>query len=157
MALIDIGRPAFEGTEARGNGSTLIELGNSANADGTIDTIEIWAYTALADCKAGTFYGAGTLYTNRDYASLGTVAAGSKQTFSGLSVDVTTGDFIGIYFASGDYIWVIDTGGDDVARDYGDQFGTGQQTYTIWSGYGLSLYGTGTTPVVGRSHGYIIG
>ena len=144
---IDIGYAAVDGTGSMGFNFTVITLDNPANATGVLDTIEIWAETTMGGTKAGTFYGSGTDYTSRDVETIGTVTAGSKQTFTGLNCNVETGDYIGIYYSSG-RIERFTTTGAGICYIAGDQFGTGTQTYTSIGGCFISLYGTGETPVV---------
>lgn len=145
MAAIDIGpgatdRPSYS-TE---DGYTWISLDNPANGTGTLDTIEIWAETYIQGCKIGTYYGSGTSYTNRDCVTIGNVLTGSKQTFTGQSLSVQTGDYLGIYWTSGAI--ERDTSGYlGVYFLLGDQCGTGAQTYTLFPGDAHSIYATGTT------------
>lgn len=143
---IDIGSAATDRNITMSATYTTIDLANPANDTGTIDTFEIWADSNLDGTnKVGTFHGSGTDYTNRDGETIGTVTAGSKQTFTGLTIDVTTGDFAGIYFSAGT-LERLNEGGSNIYWISGDQFGTGQQTYTIANGDSISLYGTGETP-----------
>ena len=98
----------------------------------------------MTGTKVGTFYGSGTRYTSRDYEVIGSVASGSKQTFSGLSIDVTSGDYLGMFYATGRM--EQDTSGfAGLYYKTGDYFGGGEQTYTLQSGDAISLYGTGET------------
>ena len=149
MAAIDVGAAATDRGGVSSSSATYISVGtsgNAANATGILDSIEIYAVSGndLTGCKIGTFYGSDTSWTSRDYESIGSVTGGSKQTFSGLDCGVQTGDFLGIYFASGQCERDT-TGQDGLAYKTGDQFGTGMQTYTIYSGDAISVYGTGAT------------
>lgn len=122
--------------------STKIDKTSPAAATGIITQFEIWAVSALSGCKMGTFSGSGTSYTNRASATIGAVASGSKQTFSGLYVSVASGDFIGEYHTSG--ALEFDTsGGPSVYACAGDQFGTGVQTYSDAGAQVISMQGTG--------------
>jgi len=143
---IDIGLAAEDRGAYLTNGNTLIDKTNPANDTGSIDTWEIYAFnTNMGGTKAGTASGSGTSYTPRDYADIGTVETGAKRTFTGLDVDVETGDFSAIYYSSG-YIESDTSGYGGVYYRSGDQFGAGAQTYTLNdSDRGLSLYGTGET------------
>ena len=146
MAAIDIG----PGASDRGNswdisGYTIIDKTNPANDAGTLTSFELWYNSGggnAANVKIGTFSGSGTSYDDRDYETLGTVTAGSKQTFSGKDCDVTSGDFLGIYQSSA---WMESeaTGGSDCYYYLGDAFGGGAQTYTLVSSWIISIYGTG--------------
>lgn len=148
---IDIGTGAVNGNSAWGTaGYTLLDEGNPANDTGTIDTVEVWANVSMSGTnKVGTFYGSGTSWNDRDYATIGTVTSGAKRTFTGLSIDVATGDIIGTHYTAGK-IEVTTSGGVCLLYDWGDNFGAAARTYnnTDYPSYKLSLYGTGETPVV---------
>ena len=140
---IDIGAAATDRSGVLGATNTLIDLTNPANATGTLDTIEIWVNLNGANVKVGTFSGSGTSYDDRDYATIGNVAAGAKRTFTGQDIDVTSGDFIGCYSAR---IERDTSGGSGVYYKSQNQFGTGSNTYTLLPANTLSLYATGETP-----------
>ena len=145
MAVIDVGAAAIDRASNLPKEKTLIDKTNPANDSGVLDTFELWFwFYAVSDCLVGTFYGSGVSATSRDYADIGSVSVGSKQTFSGLSVDVASGDWVGLYTATG-YVERSTSGGGDVLLIDGDQFGTGAQTYSSYPGNAISLYATGTT------------
>lgn len=150
MAEITIGSEAKVRATGIGGTYTIINFNGAATGTGTIDTIEIYARSNLAGVKAGTFFGAGGTFTNRDWEAIGAVVTGSKQTFSGLDCDVESGDWIGFYSTGGEI--ERDYSGDiGIYRLSGDQFGTGEQSgYYFFSGDLISLYGTGEeeAPVV---------
>jgi len=142
---IDVGPGAINRTQVFGYGNTDIDLANPANDTGIIDTFEVWANTSMTGTnKIGTFYGSGTDYTSRDYETIGTVEDGAKRTFSGLDIDVETGDFAGIYYSVGN-LEAATSGGSGVYDKAGDQFGTGEQTYYLFVDRVISIYGTGET------------
>jgi len=144
---IDIGPGAINRANTWAYGKTTLVVDNPANATGTIDTIEIWSTGAsdIANCVVGTFYFvSGTDYKCRDSEAIGTVVKGSKQTFSGLSIDVETSDLLGNYYTWGDMEW-------DFSGAGGAYWYTGeaidpadQATYTLYSDDTMSIYGTGT-------------
>lgn len=139
---ITIGNTASNRNYRIWNGYTYIDHMNAADGTGTIDTFEMWfdtSYENATGVKAGTFYGSDTDYTGRDYENIGDVTAGSKQPFSGLNCGVTSGDWAGIYASSGRL--EADTAGTSYFKS-GDQFGAGQQTYSL-NAVTISLYGTG--------------
>lgn len=74
----------------------------AANASGTITIVEIWPYVInLANCKVATFYiVSGNNLSTRDSEAIGTVIAGSKQTFE-VTLEVQEGDYIGMFFNTG--------------------------------------------------------
>lgn len=140
---IDIGPGAT--SRSTSNASALytsIDLANSANADGTLNIVELWFDSSATGVKVGTFYGTAPNFTSRDVATIGSVTGGSKQTFTGLSIQVRNGDYIGIYYASGTIRYDL-TGGADVYSKSGDQFGAGSQSYTQYAGDAISAYATG--------------
>lgn len=139
---IDVGSGATDRT-SNSNALTQISKGNPANEDGSIDTFEIWASTSLSDCVAGIFYvvSSNNLST-RDYESIGSVISGSKQTFTGLSISVNTGDYIGTSFSSG-VLEMDGTTGDGRWYSASEYIPCTNQAFTA-STRGISLYGTGT-------------
>lgn len=144
---IDVGSPATNRASASANTRTIILAENPANDTGILDSVEIWAATNATGCKVGTFYGSSTTYTSRDYELLGNVAQGSKQTFTGLSIDVVASDLIGFYIASGN-IERDNSGylGYYYSEASSDYFDGASHSYT-YSGtyYTCSLYATGDT------------
>ena len=149
---IDIGLAAENRSYAAINGYTRVALGNPANVTGILTTFELWMNANAPNTKVGTFtvnVGDATKYTNRDYESLGTVTAGSKQTFTGLNCDVVANDYLGNYFTANGYIDRSDSGGSGCYAKQGDTFGAGEQTYTILdTGRDMSAYGTGISAAV---------
>ena len=141
MAAIDIGAAAISRMSSGIAAYTQLVMDNPANASGIIDTIEVWvSVDASATSKVGTFHGSGTSWTKRDYATIGPITAGSKQTFSGLDIDVETDDLIGFFDALGKVV-SAPFGGAGVLSKWGDQFDAGTQTYSVQAGDILSLYG----------------
>jgi hypothetical protein len=142
---IDVGSTASNrGSSADINGYTYITKDNPVNANGVITSVEVWANGNMTGLKVGTFFGSGTSWTNRDYETIGNVTAGSKQTFSGLSIDTQTNDLLGCVNTGGN-IEIDTTGGSGHYWKQYDQFGAGTQTYTD-PGYAttvFSLYATG--------------
>lgn len=144
---IDIGSPAINRGGSQASGNTILLLENPANDTGVIDTVEIWVLTAISETVVGTLYlNSGTNYIGRDYESIGTVTSGSKQTFSGLDIDVETGDYIGSYATAGRY--KSDYSGYAGIRENasGNTWSGGSTKFdTLQSGDTLSIYGTGET------------
>ncbi len=99
--LIDIGSAATNRTGDHIPNYTFILKDNPANAAGTITSIEVWAADSLIGFEVATFYSTGTNeFSTRSTATIGSVTAGSKQTFS-VSLSVEAGDYIGFYCSSG--------------------------------------------------------
>jgi hypothetical protein len=143
---IDVGPGATSRATGTSQTQTSIDLTNSANATGTLDTFEVWIYgDAATGVKMGTFSGSGTDYDDRDYFTWGNVASGSKQTSTGQSVDVSTGDYLGIYLGTS-YVMVDTSGGSGRYSVAGDKFGSGSATYTLNANQVISIYATGATP-----------
>ncbi|GAI79514.1 unnamed protein product [marine sediment metagenome] len=98
---IDIGGLAINRASYGGAEYTIINATNPANADGIITSIEVWAFATLEGLEVATFYAVDTdRFTTRDHYKIGSVAPGSKQTFSGLSIAVAAGDYLGHYIAA---------------------------------------------------------
>jgi len=97
---IDVGPTATDRASTAASGSTFLDIANTANGTGTLTNVQIFANQNLSDCKVGVFYTDGGNYKCRSAATIGAVTAGSTQTFT-VSLAITTGDFIGIYYSSG--------------------------------------------------------
>ena len=142
---IDIGAGATDRATTRGIYDTCVDMNNPAAATGILDIFEFWFNTTAAGVKVGTFSvneGDSTKYTNRDGETIGDVASGSKQTFTGKRCDVVSGDYIGYYNTSG--LLEKDNSGSGTKSLTGDQFGTGEQIYSaLTANRSLSLYATG--------------
>jgi len=141
---IDVGPGATDRSGRQDNG-TFIDITNPANADGTLDTWETWfAIDAGVGVKAATFVSAGgSDFYCRDFETIGSVPVGSKQTFTGLDIDVATGDYAGTYFSDGT-IERNTSGGTGLYSKSGDQTDGGTDTYALDSTWSISIYGTGT-------------
>ena len=151
MGAIDIGFGAVNTSYTLAPGPTCIDINNAANDTGKITSFEFWfALINGGGVKVGTFYGSGTSWTSRDVETIGTVTKDSKQTFSGLDCDVTSGDYAGMYCSSG-YIRNTPTGQGGVRWKTGDQFGAGTQTYGLYAGDAISIYGIGATTLTQKS------
>lgn len=148
MGAIDVGAGATNrATSYSPYYTTFIDKTNPANDNGTLTSFEIWALANMTGVKVGTFSGSGTSWNDRDYESIGNVTAGSKQTFSGLSCTVNTGDILGIYQTSALGTIEADTsGGSGVLYIISDAFGQGALTFTLDDADAcISLYATGAT------------
>jgi len=146
--VIDIGMPAINRANSFIGPRTAINKGNPANETGTITSVEIWATTDLTDCEVATFFVvSGNNLSTRDHEAIGTVTAGSKQTFP-VDLDVQAGDYLGIYYSGGEI--ERDAGGDSVWIDSADRIPCVDYTFTLPPEGIISLYGTGAT--VGWDH-----
>jgi hypothetical protein len=129
---------------------TAIEGSNPANASGIIDTIKLWLSVGLGiDIYVGTFSKSGDVFTCRDSVSLGDVPSGSLQTYSGLELDVSIGDYIGIKNKNANNARIERSSSGGTAYHYyiGECIDPGDsQTFTQVVGSKLSLYGLGISP-----------
>lgn len=143
---IDIGTAAIDRGSALYYSRTFVNQDNPANASGSITSVEIWAYTDITNCEVAIFYVvSGNNLSTRDTEFIGTVTAGSKQTFE-VNLDVEVGDYIGIWVPAGS-IEYDNTGGGGMWRNEEDQIPCTNVTFTSYADYAISLYGTGTTAV----------
>lgn len=157
MADIDIGPDAKGRDSTQIAGYTFVMLDNPANASGKIDKVELWFNTNAGGVKVGTFSRRITSnFTCRDFATIGNVTAGSKQTFTGLDIDVVVGDFIGIFFSSGTLEW-DEAGYAGAYYKEGDQFETGEQAYSPLFNDAGSVYGESVeAPPEVKAYGLVI-
>lgn len=145
---IDIGAPAIDRASSF-SVKTIVSKVNAANATGTTTSVEIWANTNLENCEVAMAEEvAGNTFTTRSNVAIGAVTAGSKQTFSGLSLAVVTGDFIAMNYTAG--------GVESEAAGAGSEWKTGdfipctnESGFTA-STHTISLYGTGEEVAVGQ-------
>lgn len=142
---IDIGPGAsVDRNSTIGTGSTVLDDANPANDTGTIDTWELWFNATGSNVDVATFIDEGSnVYSTRDTELIGTVTGGSKQTFSGKSTSVGTGDYAGLYWTSG-AIETSTSGGIGIHYKSGDHVPCSSQTFTSLASYQISIYGTGT-------------
>lgn len=145
MAAIDIGAGTFDGDTYKSKTRTGIDLTNPANDTGTLTSFEIWTVENCTTSKVGTFSGSSGTFTMRDYESIGAITAGSKQTFTGKSCDVQTGDYIGFY-GNGN-LEGNSTGGSGTyySNSEADHFDTSSHSYTLYANSKYGLYATGDT------------
>ena len=139
---IDIGPGASKlGLYVIGN-YTCFNVENPANADGIITAMQCYFTASRTSVKMGTFYGSGSLWTNRDYESLGSCAGGSTTTFTGLNCECEAGDQIGLHSA---YYLAIKYTGQGYYRNKEDTFSAGEKSYTFASDSTVALYATGVS------------
>jgi len=142
---IDIGSNAIDRAEVDASThDTVINKDNPANANGFITSVEIWAHADLTNCKVGIFYLTDTNKLKcRSATTIGSVIAGAKRIFSGLSLEVRVGDYLGIFWDYGSM--ERDTSGYLGNYSYpGDMCFVGSEnSYDFEAGPTLSLYGSG--------------
>lgn len=148
MAVIDVGTKDWAEAGSTVPNYTLLSYANPANDTGTLTSFKVFVTTSFGnatDSKIGTFYGSGTSWTRRDYEAVGTVTAGSEQTFTGLNCDVTADDILGWVCTSGRIVYRTGQVGSSIKFKAYDQFDAGTQTYASNEGWEYYLYGEGAT------------
>jgi len=141
---IDIGAAAIN-RATNSDDRPRIEGSNPANADGTIDTVKVWMAYGTTTFQACIQEHLGSnVFTTRDYEDIGSVSSGSEQTFTGLSMDVVTGDYLGCDYQTGN-IEADTSGGTGIWWDYtGTTIPCTNETFQWVTGTQYSLYGMGT-------------
>lgn len=139
--MADIGAGAVDRGGAFNPNFTCISKENPASQAGKVVTVNLWANTNLEGCNVGTVYlVSGTTFKCRDIAAIGTVTAGAKRTFTGLSIDVEIGDYIAIFWAVG--LLDRDTTGEGIWYVADDQLvADNEAIYTLLADRTLSLGG----------------
>ena len=122
MGAITIGNAATDRTSSSNGARTLRDYNSAATATGFLTVVNIWAATEMTECKVGVCKEEGMDTTWKAYASLGTITAGSAQTFTGLAIAVTAQDNIALYFNAGSI--ECSTTGSGYRYASGDRFGT---------------------------------
>lgn len=153
---IDVGAGAISRGSSASAGYTYCDRNNPANATGVVNTIELWFESIGGSVTVGMMYNtSGYTYNTRSYTNVGTVTAGSKQTYSGLILDVHVGDVVAIYADSGA----------GVSYDAGGTIGILYSQYNMIPGGGvgfnlstsarMAIYGTSNDPEVDIGSGAI--
>lgn len=146
MAVIDIGNSAIDRDDGFGvDGRTTVNKNNPANASGTITTVEMWVDVALNNIKIATFFvvSSNNLSTRDTHTIEGVIDIGYNE-FSGLSIAVEAGDYIGIQSTHG----TMSRGAVGlVGLWYAESLfiPCTNETFTSLADWGISLYGTGVT------------
>ena len=142
MVVITIGNAATNrASEQSSEDLTCIDRVIPATNTGFLNSVYFWFSTDAANVIVGTFYGAGSSQTPRDWVNVGNIAAGSAVTISNLRIQVVKGDLIGWYCLTGKM--KRDAVGQMWYKS-GNQFGAGTQTYTS-AGRTNSIGGSGLT------------
>lgn len=142
---IDAGSPAIDRASGFASPRTLVDKANPANSSGKITSVEIWAISDLSNCEVATFYiVSGNNLSTRDTHTIGSVTAGSKQTFSGLDITVEAGDYIGIRYSAGS-LEGASSGGVGIWDTTSDNIPCTNALFTYTASRIMSLYGIGTT------------
>ncbi|MBA7571170.1 MAG: hypothetical protein GH159_02280 [Dehalococcoidia bacterium] len=131
---------------------TAIDYNNAANASGEITSVKAWFLVADAgnSFKVGTFSDGGSgVFTCHDAELIGEATSGSEQTYSGLEVAISAGEYIGCD-GRGTAKLTIErdlSGYSGVYYYEGDSLCDPEdsQTFSLFSGDAISLYGEGET------------
>ncbi len=137
---LDIGPGAIDRAASAIAGYTRVDEGNPAAASGTLTSVELWFVTDATGVKVTTFTKSGTTFTPHAVATIGSVTAGSKQTFV-ISLAVAAGDYIGCYWATGT-IEAAGEGGAGVWFCAGDKTGAAA-TYLPSANGVMSIFANG--------------
>lgn len=150
MAVITAGAGATDrSTYQSVSGITKLERTTGCSAAGTINTFEVFIFSAginVSNGYLGMFYlssGSDSDYTCRDSENVGTIVKGSKQTFTGLNCDAQANDLVGLYSAAGGSIEA--DGNSNQGWSYAGNGFTATRTYISASGP-FSLYASGSSP-----------
>ena len=150
MSIIDVGPVAADrGSALSATNKTIICMDNPSNLAGTITSVEVWVQTTVTNMTVGIFSGAGGAgaYTPRSSVAIGQVVAGSKKSFSGLSLAIEVGDYIGCWTSNGKH--EVDGSGFSGCVEYSGDGTGGVQNYTLLGGDAISLKGFGTSTDAG--------
>jgi len=145
---IDVGAAPIDRTGYYAYGYTIVDVNNPANASGILHSVKVHARTSMTGLRVGTFYITSgsppyAFLKCRDSELIGDVEAGAERTFTGLSITVQEGDYIGCYFDTGD---IDNTGSGFLGkwRVSGEYIDPGDEAeYYFLEGDACSLYGYG--------------
>lgn len=136
---------------------TVIVKTVAAPQDGILNKVEIWASTNMAGVQIGVFTPLGSEnYTTRSYCTIGSVTAGAKRAFTGLSLAVHAGDFIGIYWTGGYIEEDLSGAGTSLAYKQGIYIPCTNAAFTAIGGYPMSLRGF-ITPTASAGNPFFFG
>jgi len=141
---IDVGSPAIDRSGQTSIANTHADKANPANYSGNITKIYIYAVNALTGFKVASFFVvSGNYLSTRDSYTIGDVPAGASE--HTVDFEIQAGDYLGWYGITGRID--TETGGVGMWRLPGDLIPCTNELFTYFSGYQLSVYGTGTTAV----------
>ena len=145
---IDIGSEAIDRPSGLACDYTYVDKNNPANATGLLDTLKVYCAEWIYLLIVATYYLTGENKLKcRDSQYIGDVTSGSVQTFTGLSVNVQEGDYIGCYLELAGVIEADTEGFAGVWSFPGDCTLPGkEETFSFLEGHAISLYGTGQAP-----------
>jgi len=126
-----VGHGAYVGSYGgAGGGYTWLDRTNPCNGSGYLTYFEIYPQTTMSGLFVATYtkHTSGTTdyWINASW-NIGSATGGSKQTFTGLMLNVITNDIIGIYYTSGTH-YISSSGGS------GDMYYVGNLTSSMVAG-----------------------
>jgi hypothetical protein len=145
-AAIDVANDCGYRAATNAQGYTYIDLGNPANATGTIDYICVYAADA-GTIKFAAFHDeGGNVYSTNGYTIGLTVSAGLNE-FSApgdfTAFNINAGEYLG-HYAADSAIARTNTGGSGVYRKSGDYIPCTSQTFVLADADAItSIYATG--------------
>lgn len=127
---------------------TIVSMVNPATEAGVINVVELWLDVNTSTAVyVGIFSADGSVLTCRDSVNLGAVPAGSKQRYTGLSLNIEIGDYIGIHAKNGSCQIDCTTTGTGYWRFVGECIDPeDSETFSGYGGYTASLYGAYEAP-----------
>lgn len=141
-ANIDVGSVAINRSSIFETNYTVVDKSNPANNTGVITSIQIWASINMSGVIVATFSAIDNNLTAHDSYVIGSVTAGSVQTFA-VDLGVTVGDYIGFYVLEGSIELSLDSGGSGCWYHIGDMTTTPSHAFTFDATYyAISLYGS---------------
>jgi hypothetical protein len=155
---IDIGPGATDRAGYFDVDYTYVDKANPANATGNIDTFECWFTANSTGVECACFSASGDVLTTTDFETIGNVTGGSKQTFTGLSMSVTLGDYLGIHWTivEGRGLEQDSSGGSGMWYMAGDNIPCTSVTFGSIGSYVMSIYGTGTETAASKPYYYAL-
>jgi len=120
---------------------TQLDFSNPATGTGVITEALVGVATQMTNAVFGSFYlVSGTTYKCRDSEAIGTIPIGTRL-ISGLSINVESGDVIGMYWSTGGYIY-YGSGGTATASSIGDHSNPDDEAvYNVYGGQHYALRG----------------
>lgn len=139
-ADITMGYSAINRSDTVSAAKTRVFKDFTAQKTGTIDTIKIYANSAISGLEVASFYGSGGTLSTRDYETIGNVSSGYSS--HSVSIDIQEGDYIGFYATSG--YWERDIADADVWGSYSDMIPCSNEAFSNWITSKISFYAEGT-------------
>lgn len=145
LTSIDVGAAAIDRAANAGPGYTLVSKANAANASGYITTVQIYTNETMGTIQVAAFSASGDNLTTNGLVSLADASAG-LNTYNApedfIAFAISSGEYIGIYFATGNIDYVVGSGSGDWSL-LGDFIPCTNQAFDSNANTEMSLYATG--------------